>query len=91
MRTRLQPWQLALLVIALCAAALLFTRWRTGRELTARNLVQYLPPDRSVHVYIDIAALRGGGLIDLPVAGGPIAVAGLTLDEIQTRISADHR
>jgi hypothetical protein len=64
-RTRLQPWQLALLVIALCAAALLFTRWRTGRELTARNLVQYLPPDRSVHVYIDIAALRGGGLIDL--------------------------
>jgi polysaccharide export outer membrane protein len=31
----------------------------------------------------------GGGFIDLPVAGGPIAVAGLTLDEIQTRIATE--
>ena len=30
-----------------------------------------------------------GGLIDLPVAGGPIAVAGLTPDEIQTRIATE--
>lgn len=30
-----------------------------------------------------------GGLIDLPVAGGPIAVAGLTTDEIQSRIGAE--
>jgi len=28
----------------------------------------------------------GGGVIDLPVAGGPISVAGLTTDEIQTRV-----
>ncbi len=31
----------------------------------------------------------GGGLIDLPIAGGPISVVGLTTDEIQTRISAE--
>ena len=30
-----------------------------------------------------------GGLIDYPVAGGPIAVAGLTADEIQAFISAE--
>ena len=30
-----------------------------------------------------------GGLIDLPVAGGPIAVAGLTVEEIQNRIAAE--
>jgi protein involved in polysaccharide export with SLBB domain len=30
-----------------------------------------------------------GGLIDLPVAGGPINVGGLTIEEIQTRISAE--
>ena len=31
----------------------------------------------------------GGGVIDLPVAGGSIAVAGLTTDEIQARIVAE--
>jgi protein involved in polysaccharide export with SLBB domain len=30
-----------------------------------------------------------GGLIDLPLAGGPIAVAGLTTDEIQGRIGSE--
>jgi protein involved in polysaccharide export with SLBB domain len=30
-----------------------------------------------------------GGLIDLPVAGGPIAVSGLTTDEIQSRIASE--
>lgn len=33
--------------------------------------------------------VAGGGVIDLPVAGGTISVAGLTPDEIQTRIGAE--
>ena len=33
--------------------------------------------------------VAGGGMIDLPVAGGAISVAGLTTDEIQTRIAAE--
>lgn len=33
--------------------------------------------------------VAGGGVIDLPVAGGAISVAGLTTDEIQTRIAAE--
>ncbi len=31
----------------------------------------------------------GGGVIDYPVAGGPIAVVGLTTDEIQARLAAE--
>ena len=31
----------------------------------------------------------GGGVIDLPIAGGSISVAGLTTEEIQTRIAAE--
>jgi polysaccharide export outer membrane protein len=31
----------------------------------------------------------GGGVIDLPMAGGAVPVAGLTTDEIQTRIAAE--
>src|SRR5215208_1010791 len=31
----------------------------------------------------------GGGLIDLPIAGGTVSVAGFTLEEIQTRIAAE--
>lgn len=31
----------------------------------------------------------GGGLIDLPLAGGPVQVAGLTADEIQNYIAAE--
>jgi polysaccharide biosynthesis/export protein len=31
----------------------------------------------------------GGGVIDLPIAGGAVSVAGLTPDEIQTRIAAE--
>lgn len=30
-----------------------------------------------------------GGFIDLPIAGGPIAVAGLTTDEIQARVASE--
>ena len=31
----------------------------------------------------------GGGVIDMPVAGGSVSVAGLTTEEIQTRIAAE--
>lgn len=34
-------------------------------------------------------AVIDGGLIDLAVAGGPMAVAGLTVDEIQSRVASE--
>lgn len=65
MRYRFQPWQLALLVILLCGGTLTLMHWRASRALSVANLVQFLPADRAAHVYIDVAALRGSGLLDL--------------------------
>jgi hypothetical protein len=42
--------------------------WYHSRPYNASQLVQMLPPDRSVHVYLDVALLRSAGLLDL-IAG----------------------
>jgi len=47
------------------------------------RLLNSSTPRSTLYTVID------GGLIDLPVAGGPVAVAGLTPDEIQTRIATE--
>jgi protein involved in polysaccharide export with SLBB domain len=47
------------------------------------RLLNSSTPRSTLYTVID------GGFIDLPVAGGPIAVAGLTPDEIQTRIAME--
>ncbi len=47
------------------------------------RLLNSSTPRSTLYTVID------GGLIDLPIAGGPIAVAGLTPDEIQTRIALE--
>src|SRR5262245_46573189 len=43
----------------------------------------------SVNSRSTLFTVISGGVIDLPVAGGSIAVAGLTVDEIQTRIASE--
>ncbi len=66
MRFRFQPWQLALLVVALCAAAVGVEQWRRSRHpYGAAELIQCLPPDATAHVYIDVSTLRRSGLLDL--------------------------
>jgi len=47
------------------------------------RLLNSSTPRSTLYTVID------GGLIDLPIAGGPIAVAGLTPDEVQTRIALE--
>jgi protein involved in polysaccharide export with SLBB domain len=47
------------------------------------RLLNSSTPRSTLYTVID------GGLIDLPIAGGPIAVAGLTPDEVQTRIAVE--
>ncbi|MEO5924807.1 MAG: hypothetical protein ABIR70_13375 [Bryobacteraceae bacterium] len=42
--------------------------WFHSRPYNSSQLVQMLPPDRSVHVYLDVALLRSAGLLDL-IAG----------------------
>ena len=49
------------------------------------RLLNTSTPRSTLYTVID------GGLIDLTVAGGPIAVAGLTTDEIQSRIASELR
>ncbi len=73
MQYRFQPWQLALLVILLCTGAVMFTHWwHVSRSVSAADLVQYLPPDRAAHLYINTEVLRSSGLLDL-LAGSKAA------------------
>ena len=73
MKYRFQPWQLALLVIVLCAVGLVIAqRHYASRVIDATDLVQYLPPDQAVHAYVDVNLLRSAGLLDL-LAGSKAA------------------
>ena len=66
MRTRIQPWQLAAIVILLCGSILWFAHWRsTSRPYGAAELIQCLPPEQATHMFIDVAALRSSGILDL--------------------------
>lgn len=44
--------------------------WNNTRAWDAAKLMQSLPPDRSVHAYLNVGALRDSGLLDL-IAGSP--------------------
>ncbi len=73
MRFRFQPWHLALVVILLCVAGVAVIHWRSvSRPVTAISLIEYLPPDRAAHVYVDVSALRNSGLLDV-LAGSKAA------------------
>jgi hypothetical protein len=73
MKIRFQPWHLAAAVILLCGAVVGGLYWRTHRRtFDAVGLIECLPPDQSTHVYIDVAALRANGMLDL-LAGSKAA------------------
>jgi hypothetical protein len=68
-RTRLQPWQLAVLVVLLCAVTLGVVEWlRVSQTYDAARLLSALPEDRATLLYLDAGALRKDGILDL-VAG----------------------
>jgi hypothetical protein len=46
--------------------------WYYSRAYDAARLVQMLPPDRSVHVYLNVKALRETGVLEM-LAGSPAA------------------
>ena len=70
---RLRPWHLAAMVVILCGAVVGTVYWRTGRQpIGAATLVECLPPDQATHVYLNIAALRSSGILDL-LAGSKAA------------------
>ena len=67
MRLRFQPWQLAVLVVALCAGAIAFARWRKlSQPYDAPQLLAALPGgDRNTMLFLDVAKLRDGGVLNL--------------------------
>lgn len=73
MRLRFQPWQLALLAVALCVAAVGVVRWaRNSSPYDAGRLLAALPSRRATLVYIDTGMLRKSGLLDV-LAGSKAA------------------
>jgi hypothetical protein len=68
-RIRFQPWQLAVLVVLLCVAAVGVAHWwRVSQIYDAGRLVSTLPKNHATLVYLDVGALRQSGLLDL-IAG----------------------
>lgn len=72
MGIRFQPWQIAAIVILLCAGAAIFAWRRHERSFDAAAMLECLPPDQATHVYVDFDALRKGGILQL-IAGNKAA------------------
>ena len=63
----IKRWQAGLALILLCGAAIGVWQWRRT-AVNAAYLLQCLPLDRSVQVYVDVGQLRTSGLLDV-IAG----------------------
>jgi hypothetical protein len=71
MRLRFQPWQLAVTVALGCAAVVSAVHWWSRRTpFDAAAMLQTLPEDRSVHLYVDLEMLRDAGFLDLLAGSG---------------------
>jgi hypothetical protein len=72
-RYRVQPWQLAALLLILCAAVLgIGFYFRYGSTYTTAELVAGLPGGEGTTIYIDVQTLRRSGILDL-LAGSRVA------------------
>ena len=73
MRSRFQLWLILIAIVLLLCGAGAVAYWRvTYRPWSAADLIESLPPDQATHVYIDVDALRRGGILNL-VAGSKAA------------------
>jgi hypothetical protein len=62
---RFQPWQFALVVMVFCAGIVAAVRWRSNRPLDPGEMLAMLPADGSTMLYMDTAALRASGVLEL--------------------------
>jgi hypothetical protein len=60
-----RPWQLILLIALLCGAAVGGVVWYRSRTLTPAASLRRMPVEDTVVLWIDFAALRGDGLLQL--------------------------
>jgi hypothetical protein len=62
---RFRPWQLALALVVVCAAAVAGVMYfRRGAPLTAAQMVSYMPPGEATLLYLDVQALRDSGILE---------------------------
>jgi hypothetical protein len=62
---RTRAWLLILLVSALCGLTVWGVVWYRSRALTPAAMLKRLPAEDAIVVYIDFAALRRGGILQL--------------------------
>jgi hypothetical protein len=60
-----RPWQLILLIALLCGIAVGGMVWYRSRTLTAAASLRRMPMEDALVLWIDFAALRSGGLLQL--------------------------
>ena len=73
MRFRFQPWQLAVVLVVLCAAGVAgIYKYRARGGSNPANLMSYLPSDNATVVYFDVATIRRSGLLNM-IAGSKAA------------------
>ena len=65
MTTRLRAWLLILLVSVVCGSSVLGVVWYRSRALTPAAMLKRLPTDDALVVYIDFAALRRAGILQM--------------------------
>jgi hypothetical protein len=88
-RLRFQPWQLAAALVLLCVAAVGVLEWRRSQRYDASRLMQSLPVNGAVKVYINLEQLRDGGLLD--VLTGPKDVEDPDYRRFADEIGFDYR
>jgi hypothetical protein len=70
--SRIRPWHLAAVITILCAGVVGAVYWRYSRVMGPVAMIECLPPDDAAHVYLNVAALRAGGILNL-LAGSKAA------------------
>jgi hypothetical protein len=61
---RVRPWHIAVLLILLGGAAVVWLAWRGRAEYSGGRLLDLLPRNEAVQLYIDADQLRATGLLD---------------------------
>ncbi len=65
MPSKMKPWQLGVALALLCAVAVGVLEWRSKLETRdPARLLNMLPLDGAVKVYVDVATLRASGVLD---------------------------
>ncbi|HEY1757549.1 MAG TPA: hypothetical protein VGG72_19405 [Bryobacteraceae bacterium] len=89
MRFRFRPWHLAVALVLVVLAAVGLVEWRRSRLYDASRLMQTLPVDGAVKVYIDVQQLRKGGLLES--LAGPKAAEDPDYRHFAEQIGFDYR